>query len=383
MNDVEDMEIETAVEETENKSSGVAKYITLAVLFWQFRYFVSDAAIGGLFSIFRLFINLLKKMLQPMLCCGPLQELLDSFPTSVFTARTLIGLNRDSFEKYVVCPDCHALYNLSECVKINKRGNKVSSKCSCVLYPNHPHKSRRTPCNATLMKKVVSGDGKKTSLYPKKIYSYRPLKVSFIEKLQKPGFKELLFAKPLSFDDGILRDIQDGYVFKNFKDKDGENYFVDKRDIGVMMNLDWFNPFENSEYSLGAMYFAFLNLPRKDRFKWENILLLGIIPGPKEPTLTINTYLEPLVKDLNTFWEGVYLECENGGFYRIALLCISSDIPATRKCCGFVGFAANKGICNSLDYLGKACCHWSMFNIKERVKSISYNDAQTQKSKFC
>ena len=31
------------------------------------------------------------------------------------------------------------------------------------------------------------------------------------------------------------------------------------------------------------MYLTILNLPRKIRFKQENVLLIGLIPGPKEP----------------------------------------------------------------------------------------------------
>ena len=32
-----------------------------------------------------------------------------------------------------------------------------------------------------------------------------------------------------------------------------------------MLNVDWFNPFKNTEYSLGAVYAVFLNIPPKLR----------------------------------------------------------------------------------------------------------------------
>ena len=112
------------------------------------------------------------------------------------------------------------------------------------------------------------------------------------------------------------------------------------------MNIDWFQPFDNSEYSLGIIYMVILNLPREERFKYDNLIICGIIPGPKEPSLNVNTFLGPIVDGLHAGWNGVLLK-DNGSFgkslYKYALISLSSDIPATRKCCGFLGFAANLG----------------------------------------
>ena len=112
------------------------------------------------------------------------------------------------------------------------------------------------------------------------------------------------------------------------------------------MNVDWFQPFKNLEYSLGAIYLAITNLHRSERFKWENILLCGIIPGPKEPSHNINSYLKPIVDELLECWTGTPID-DGSCFkkeYRFALICLASDIPATRKCGGFLSFAANKGL---------------------------------------
>lgn len=72
--------------------------------------------------------------------------------------------------------------------------------------------------------------------------------------------------------------------------------------------------------------------------------MLGIIPGSKEPLLTINPYLKAIVDELLQFWSGAILkEQENSALYKLTLLCISNDIPATRKCEGFLGHNAKKG----------------------------------------
>ena len=89
------------------------------------------------------------------------------------------------------------------------------------------------------------------------------------------------------------------------------------------------------------------NLPRTMRYKRENVIIVGIIPGPKEPKLTINSFLRPLVNDLKKFWTGVFVSCDNHPlkclFIRAALVCCACDIPATRKLCGFMGHTAALG----------------------------------------
>ena len=156
-------------------------------------------------------------------------------------------------------------------------------------------------------------------------------------------------------------DTVDGNFWKDFVDENGERYFSDPRNLGGILNIDWFEPFENVQYSRGVIYLALLNLPRELRFKWENIIIVGIIPGPKEPKLNVNSYLEPLVNDLLTFWNPGELLVENGRevLYRFALCCISSDFPATRKCCGFVSYNATHGMnmITAISYTG-----WSRKN---------------------
>ena len=41
--------------------------------------------------------------------------------------------------------------------------------------------------------------------------------------------------------------------------------------------------------------FIYIKLPRHLKYKQENIILCGIMPGPSELSLHINSYFEPLV----------------------------------------------------------------------------------------
>ena len=84
------------------------------------------------------------------------------------------------------------------------------------------------------------------------------------------------------------------------------------------------------------------NLPRNERFLSDNTILIGVIPGPKEPKMTINSFLQPLVKDLKCLWNGIVMKNANGAsvLVRAALTCVACDIPAARKVCSFVGHNA-------------------------------------------
>ena len=302
--------------------------------------FTSDSSVEMLLGIFRFLIYLLHSILG----LETVKPLLQSFPSTMYLAKKHVGNDRDEFEKFVVCQKCHSLCSYEDAVKKNKNGDNISSKCKTVPYPNHPHQSRRKPCGTRLMKKVLSLDGKKSYLYPKKVYCYRTIKGALEQMLTRPGFKELLLHDKC-VSTGCLSDIYDANLWNDFKSEDGTLFFSDKRNLGFMLNVDWFQPYKNTEYSLGVIYMALLNLPRQIRFKWENVLVCGIIPGPQEPKLNINTYLKPLVDELCLAWNGMLIkEGSTHALYRMALVCLSSDVPATRKCGGFLSFNAEKGI---------------------------------------
>src|ERR1041385_9366994 len=107
-----------------------------------------------------------------------------------------------------------------------------------------------------------------------------------------------------------------------------------------MLNLDWFQPYDGTIYSIGVIYAAICNLPHDIRFKRENLLTLGILPGPSEVSLhKINHYLAPIIDELKSLWDGMTYrtyECQEGRDIRAALILILCDIPAARKICGHV-----------------------------------------------
>ena len=97
----------------------------------------------------------------------------------------------------------------------------------------------------------------------------------------------------------------------DFQCPKGEHFLENKGSIGLMLNIDWFQPFKHRQYSIGVIYMVIMNLPRALRFKRENLLLIGLIPGPKEPSKTINTFLAPVVRELLVLWQDTPLYCSD------------------------------------------------------------------------
>ena len=244
------------------------QYTVFALLIWQTKFSISDSACEALLGIFRLMLC----VVQVFINSEVLKSVLDNFPTSLYLIRKRLGIERDNFEKFVVCSKCSKLYLYDQCWKYGTGKVKQSKTCSNVLYPNHPHRSKRSPCGAKLLKKVHRGNN--SFLYPIKVFSFSSVADALQQMISRPGFIEKLHRSP-NFDRNGLSDIYDGRLWKEFRDKDGSLFFTNKRHLGVMLNIDWFNPYKNSEYSLGVVYLAILNLPREERFKWDNIITIG------------------------------------------------------------------------------------------------------------
>ena len=109
-----------------------------------------------------------------------------------------------------------------------------------------------------------------------------------------------------------MTDIYDGSVWKLFKEADdegSENFFqneVADLHLGLILNLDQFQPYDGTIYSIGVIYAAICNLSRDIRFKHENLLTLGILPGPSEVSLhKINHYLAPIINELKSLQDGM------------------------------------------------------------------------------
>lgn len=291
----------------------------------QRKHYIPDGAINLLLKLLWIFINLLSKLYPD------LSEIVQIFPSSFYQMQRFLRVKMANFVRYTSCPHCHKIYQYDECIE-ECGSSRTSKLCSY--------------CNRLLLKSVVVKTGR-IILHPFKAYCYKPLCESLETLLGRPSFYvDCEKWRGRNVQEGLLKDVYDGLIWKEFHTYDGEPFLSEPFTFGLMMNIDWFKVYKHSEYKVGAIYLTIINLPRALRFRQENVILIGLIPGPCEPDLTVNTYLAPLVDELLKLFDGVTMNVHSFSEpqkVRCALLCVACDMPASRKVVGFFSHSAKVG----------------------------------------
>ncbi|PKY31215.1 hypothetical protein RhiirB3_345136, partial [Rhizophagus irregularis] len=100
--------------------------------------------------------------------------------------------------------------------------------------------------------------GNRNKNRPKLLFPLPSLKLQINSLYQRSGIQQQLRKwTNRHVDNGMLTDIYDGKIWKSFSDISGAPYFTPETadsHLGIMINLDWFQPFESSAYSCGAIY---------------------------------------------------------------------------------------------------------------------------------
>lgn len=306
--------------------SSVLYMVMVFLLKWQYMFNVSDNALSVLIKFLHKFILIIIKVAKTK---DDITDFTKNIPTSLYVVRKRVGLSNKCFKMFSSCPTCHSI-----------NSNLDTKTCRNIQFPANPNASI---CNSNLLKTVKKKD--RIELKPLKIYFYQPIKSSLSFNFQREGFIEAIGhwkVRLESIPDDWMADVYDGKVWKELKET---GFFDSPYNLAVTLNVDWFQPYQRVKDSVGVLYLCIANLPRSLRYKQENVILVGIIPGPKEPKLTINSYLAPLVDDLKEFWTGINIMLPSGCnvIVRVCLICVSCDIPAIRKVCGFVGHQARLG----------------------------------------
>lgn len=313
-------------------SSNTSKWIITLLTIFQTRFFLTNRAIEWLLNFIVILLQYLSKY------STHLSELAARFPRSMHqynnSLEKIVPINK--FMKQAVCVKCETLYSFEDCYKKTRFNTTVK----CCAY-----KPFQKSCNHPLMKEIVSSSGNR-KMYPHKIYCFVSLISSLQNLLLRTGFIEQCESTRNMFSESGLSDVYDGTIWKDFMTIDDVPFLLQSNCYGLLLNIDWLQPYKHTQHSVGVIYIVILNLPRVVRFKRENVILFGVIPGPNEPSHTINSYLSPLVADLKQLWKGIKFKLPGGSdtaVFRCALLGVACDLPAGRKTCGFLSYSANLG----------------------------------------
>lgn len=297
----------------------------------------------------------LRQFILPSMCLLAQMAIGDSvlqdrlkIPTTIPSdVRTVISsLQVDpKIRKMVCCPKCFATYTFDN--------HDPSSFPEFCTFQDTPNSSQ---CNRRLRPKEVNARG---VIVPTRQFVYQDLRHWIARMYARPEIEaaiDSLKISPHKDNNGAqeLRDIWDGSILREFKGPDKMPFLEKPASEGRLafgLNMDGFNPYGNKEAgkhtSICGIYLVCLNLPIHLRYRMENIFLLGVVPGPHEPsTHEVNHLLRPLVDDLLYLWDhGIYLTQTSkfpfGRRIRCALIPIISDLPAARRVAGLGGHSAS------------------------------------------
>ncbi|KIJ05743.1 hypothetical protein PAXINDRAFT_93040, partial [Paxillus involutus ATCC 200175] len=166
------------------------------------------------------------------------------------------------------------------------------------------------PCGQLLVKTTKVG-GVKASV-PIRPFTVQDYDNFLAGLLSCPGMEAAMERGTMLNDKYELWDIKDGTGITEIAGPDGKPFMdgLQRSDLRLAWSLsvDWFNPHGNKiagkKKSVGSMAMALLNLPPSLRYKAENLYLVGVIPGPREPSLDeINHFLQPVVDFFLPAWK--------------------------------------------------------------------------------
>ncbi|KAG0811497.1 hypothetical protein G6F18_013501 [Rhizopus arrhizus] len=201
------------------------------------------------------------------------------FPAKLDTLRNAVGIDYTykGMFRLVVCPECHTLYE--------PEAIHCDSRCTFSEFQDI--------CNAQLFQSVNIGASK---MYANKVSAFNSIKYALTVMFSRPGFESAIEAwRYRTRHNNTMYDIYDGQFWNEFKDRDGNLFTSQARSLLFTLNVDWFQSSKRTVYSVGAVYLTINNLPRSIRYKKENIILVCVIPGPREPKdMQINNYLQVL-----------------------------------------------------------------------------------------
>lgn len=293
--------------------------------------------------------NFVLRMLKVIIGCAIHQEGGPSVAEREFLARLPIDIRsiRRAFDLdpvvtvFAACPACSATY-------------EPSYSSNTPIYParcQYRRWAKSAPCNAKL---TIHGVRNAESVrLPRRPFAVQDFDLFIGRMLCRPGMEDILKMGSQVVQAHRLNDIKDASVMREFRDKDGRPFLdASSSELRLLwcLSVDWFNPYLNKiagrSVSEGSVVMCCLLLPPSLRYRPENLYLMGVIPGPREPSLEeVDHFMRPLVDKLVISWDkGVWYSrtyrYPRGRLSRSAIALLVTDLPGGRKVAGLAGHSA-------------------------------------------
>ena len=239
---------------------------------------------------------------------------------------------------YLQCPACYALYPYPGTGFQQLPPNTIE-------HCTHRPTPESSPCGVPLWRDRRVGAA--ALKVPCRKYVHQSLKEWVGRLLTRPGIEDILDAAYDRPSVDRMANIWDSPVLRTIRDVDNTPFFAkhgNEARLAFSLGADSFHPLGSLEakqtMSATAMYMVLLNFPKDERFKYKNMYLVGVIPGPSKLSLAqINHALSLLVLELLEFWKGVYYtrtyKFPGGRFLKGAMIPLVSDMLAARQVAGF------------------------------------------------
>jgi hypothetical protein len=249
------------------------------------------------------------------------------------------------FQQIVTCskPGCNRCSLYSTLPQVDGQ----APTCTAVEYPLHPHNARRSPCGNPLTSPPVR-IRQHLVWKPNWLLMYKSPIEYLNEFMLRPGYASLnehWRDRVQQFDpftgEAIGCDFYDFSIWKSFHAPGGHMNWARHGNQLIMLNADWYQPYEHTTASLGLVWAVNLCTPREHRYKKSNVMLIAVFPGTSEKSLRVDRLLEPLVRDLLASWHSN--PALTDPVQRVAVAYVAADSPAVRKVGGFGTISGTAG----------------------------------------
>lgn len=203
----------------------------------------------------------------------------------------------------------------------------------CMAYTgNYAEATECEHCQSPRRRRKRNG-----TLVPIAQFMHLPIAFRLQYQYSIAGRAKLLKATPSRYINRAESCYDDWWSGTHFQDLRRQGLFASNRDVALQISYDGFQVNVRGQHHAIPIIAINLNLPPTIRYRRENILVVGLIPGPKSPIM-IDTFLQPLVDEMKVLQNGIdgVFDADAGQEFMLHahVVLFSGDGPAVSQAAG-------------------------------------------------